>query len=459
MNLAINDKLTIVFPIEVKKRELFSKVFLSYQILKRIDCKIIIGSQRDIFNNIISIKNTIWFDKNTYFKKISTNEMLRNNIKFLLDEEGPNFFNGIYFKMRMNKKIINFFDEIFLWGKNDYDLLNNKNKKFHIFGHPKYDILKNKKFFFFKEKSHKIKKNYNDFILIASNFGLDSIIDKKIENRILQINNSDKNFLKKKELQEQIELTNYTAQINFAKKISETFPMKNIIYRPHPYQDINKVKRRFGTTSKNLKITYDDVITPWIHASKIYIHSGCSTFFEANLLEKPTIFFYKKKMNNFLTFKSYGETFNNEEAAINYLKNILDSNNISIKKKNNRLVNFVFNLKKKNFFYINFINFIKKNYLFLNSQIEYGNNKINKNYSKIIFMKILSYIKNKIILKTSLIRFLPEKYLYPSHYQLSKFDHLKKIELNKILFDLNAKFYRKMKIVGISKNVFELSLK
>ena len=452
MNLTVNNKLTIVLPIEVKKRELFSKIFLAYQILKKINCRIIIGSQRNMFNNILSLKNAIWLDKNTYFKKIIKNKFLKENIKFLLDEEGPSFFNGIFYKLRINKNIINFFDEIFVWGKNDYNLFIKK-RKLHIFGHPKYDILKNKKFFFFKNESNKIKKKYNNFILIVSNFGQDSILDKKIENRVLEINASNKKFSIEKQKLEKSEYINYISQINLTKIIAKELPDVKIIYRPHPYQNIDLVKKRFGKITKNLEINYNGSITPWIESSKIYIHSGCSTFFEANLLKKPIIFFYKKKMNNFLTFKNSGKNFDNEELLVKYLKYIFYKKNISIKHYN-KFNKCIFNLKKENYFYINFLNLIKKKYIHLKSEVSYVKNQKTK-----ISRNILSYIKNNIILKTSLVKFLPEKYLYPKEYQLSKFDHLKKKEIKNYFLELNSKFYKKIRFFEINKDVFELSLK
>lgn len=452
MNLTFNNKLTIVLPIEVKKRELFSKIFLAYQILKKINCRIIIGSQRNMFNNIISLKNAIWFDKNTYFKKIIKNKFLKENIKFLLDEEGPSFFNGIFYKLRINKNIINFFDEIFVWGKNDYNLFIKK-RKLHIFGHPKYDILKNKRFFLFKNESKKIKKKYNNFILIVSNFGHDSILDKKIENRVLEINASNKKFSIEKQKLEKSEYINYISQINLTKIIAKELPDAKIIYRPHPYQNIDLVKKRFGKITKNLEINYNGSITPWIESSKIYIHSGCSTFFEANLLKKPILFFYKKKMNNFLTFKNSGKNFDNEELLVKYLKYTFYKKNISIKHYN-KFNKCIFNLKKENYFYINFLNLIKKKYIHLKSEVSYVKNQKTK-----ISRNILSYIKNNIILKTSLVKFLPEKYLYPKEYQLSKFDHLKKKEIKNYFLELNSKFYKKIKFFEINKDVFELSLK
>ena len=54
-----------LLPIEIKDREIFSKVFLTYKLLEK-GHKVIIGSQRDIPQNISKISNCFWFDKNTF---------------------------------------------------------------------------------------------------------------------------------------------------------------------------------------------------------------------------------------------------------------------------------------------------------------------------------------------------------------------------------------------------------
>ena len=112
--------LIIIFPLETKIRELHSKLFLVYKIINNLNCKVIIGSQRDIFNNIIYIKNTIWIDKNTYYKKIIRNKLLEKNFRILLDEEGPHSFHDKHQTLlRISKKLLNFFHFILIWGKED----------------------------------------------------------------------------------------------------------------------------------------------------------------------------------------------------------------------------------------------------------------------------------------------------------------------------------------------------
>ena len=92
-----------------------------------------------------------------------------------------------------------------------------------------------------------------------------------------------------------IEKNNYFCLIKLLEKIAINYPDINIVFRPHPRQDIKIVKKRFSKRIKNLKIIYKDVITPWIAACDLYLHSGCSSFLEAASLEKKNYLLFAKR--------------------------------------------------------------------------------------------------------------------------------------------------------------------
>ena len=79
----------VVIPLEIKKREFVQKTFLSYQILKNTDFDVLIGGQRFFSRKIKSFKNTIFFDKNTYYKRVEDLINPAVNQLCMLDEEGP----------------------------------------------------------------------------------------------------------------------------------------------------------------------------------------------------------------------------------------------------------------------------------------------------------------------------------------------------------------------------------
>jgi surface carbohydrate biosynthesis protein len=450
----------IIIPIEVKKREFLPKLFLIYNIIKKTNFKVIFGSQRDIFQKIVNIKNTIWFDKSTFLYKLKQNELLKNNIKFLLDEEGPiSGWEKWEFEIRDNGNI-DYFDKIFFWGTEDKKYLINEKKikkKIYFFGHPKYDFLKSNNHNYFNKQISEIKEKHKKFILIVSSFGEDAFVNNKIQKRLMKVVTNKQQFDKYNKFKNK-ESKKYLDQIKLTKYLAYKNTNINIIYRPHPYQDINLVKKTFGKIPKNLKIISDKTITPWIMACDIYIHSGCSTFFEALIFNKKIIYFdrFSIKRNNIYNFKFHAH---DNERCQSYIEKFKKNKKIFYNK--NKYNKIITNIDKKKKFSNLFCNLLNTKFKNLNSEVKIGSNYIPsstkfKLFIKDIIKKNLSLIKNKIIIKTFLINFLPEKYLYSKEYQLSKINNIENNEIKFFFKSLDNSFSKKIKIKKISKNVFSL---
>ena len=88
------------------------------------------------------------------------------------------------------------------------------------------------------------------------------------------------------------EKINYIHLIELLKKFAINNPKIQIIFRPHPRQDIELVKKRFGKKISNIKIIYEGVITPWIAACELY------SFWMLIILNRNIA-----KKNNFLLLK------------------------------------------------------------------------------------------------------------------------------------------------------------
>ena len=91
-----------------------------------------------------------------------------------------------------------------------------------------------------------------------------------------------------------IEKKNYFSAIELIKKIALQNTKLNFVFRPHPRQDLKKVKERFKGY-KNIFVEYKYSITPWIYQCDLFIHSGCTTVFEALAMEKKVISYIKYK--------------------------------------------------------------------------------------------------------------------------------------------------------------------
>ena len=109
------------FPLEVKIREYIPKLFLSFQLIKNFNCKIIFGDKKFIFLNPKETKNIIYFYKGSFGKteKSRIESLSKNNFFFDIDEEGPVSIMEPFEKAaRVEKNLIKKKDINFIWGKN-----------------------------------------------------------------------------------------------------------------------------------------------------------------------------------------------------------------------------------------------------------------------------------------------------------------------------------------------------
>ena len=458
--------MTILLPLEIKDRELHAKLFLASKIIENSKFDVVIGEKNKVYNLFKHNTNVYLLSKGGpklgfRFKK----NKYRNNFLGILDEEGPILNLDKHEKnTRLHKNILNNIDDYFLWGKKDYtsnkEIFKGYNKTLCIYGHPKFDLHKKKNILFYKKEINQLKIKYKKFIFVASSFPVDQVMNKKSFNkfRFYNFEMGKKETLIKKNFDKylEIEKDNYIHLIRLLEKIAINNPDINIVFRPHPRQDIEIVKTRFSKKIKNIKIIYKDVITPWIAACDIYLHSGCSSFLEAASLEKKIIYFsqndHEKKAQ---MYKDFGKYFNNIDTCFNFLK------------KNKRNSEFVFSKSKKPLSIIEnsstskefnqkFINYLKKNYS-----------------NKLLSVKNLYPVKNsfnssldkfKILIKKFILKFsflenilfqLNASNILSNKYKIKKFPHLKKNEVLKYIFR-STKIKNSIIIEQLSKDLFSL---
>ncbi len=457
-----------LLPIEIKDREIFSKVFLSYKLLEK-GHKVIIGSQRDIPQNISKISNCFWFDKNTFVSKLNKNSDMKyidKNHIGMLDEEGPlAFFNSFSTDIRYPKKISKFYDFFFVWGNEDRKKIKFLKQNVIILGHPKYDLLKKPYVHVWDTKVKSIKKKYKDFVLFNSSFKSRPSKENYRKSIItLRDNLSNKKKLKKSLKNLNVvfddEEKNYTETIKLLKELANVYKTTNFIFRPHPNENINFVKKKFGKIPKNLKIIYQGSVTPWIISSRLLMHSGCTTALEAAVLRKKIICFIPfGNSNRYRIYSRIGKFFNKKTLCIKNFGEYLNTKKLNLNLPFTSSV--IINSKKNNFFYKNFLKFLNKNNFhkidskYFVSEVETSEIKKNIYFLKQIFKRFISDLKD-VLIKTPLIYLLDQKYIYTKHSRDKKIKTLKSSEISKILKQINKlnSNYLNLKISKISNNVY-----
>ena len=460
--------MTILLPIEIKVREFHSKIFLASKILDKTNFDVVIGEKSKVYNLFKHNHGVYLLSKGGPRLRFSFDKKFYDkNFLGILDEEGPlSNFDVHTRKSRLHKDIFKNLDDYFLWGTKDLEinrpLLKRFGKNLHIFGHPKFDILKKKYIKFYQKEINHLKKKYGKFIFISSSFPVDQIMKQsafnkfRLENFFFVI--KKKKDLIKREISNYLkgEKENYLNFISLVNKFASQNPNINIIFRPHPRQRIDLVKKRFGNKNKNIKVIYDGVITPWVAACELYLHGGCTSFLEAASLEKKIIYFVPvEHKNKAKIFKNCGYYFKNLEKCLRFMNSRINVKKFNLK-KSNRPEDIIANSEMKLVFFEKFINLLNKKY---KNKLK----KLKKFYDeKNTFNKSLSNKKiliKKISLKTPILSDLLFKLdggnILSHEYKLQKFPNLLKKEVHNCLFKKNTP-RKKITIKKLSENLFHL---
>ena len=453
----------ILFPLEIKVREYLPKLILINELLKIKNITIFLFRGRSFLKIIKKMQNVIFFDKSlSETKKRFHKNILKKNYILSLDEEGPIYnWDLLTRKARLPSQIICNLSKIFLWGKYEKKFISQK-QKILVTGHPKYDLLKYKYInkIFFKEINF-IKKNFRKFVFVSSSFTQD--VEGGYENYIRYLEKAYKGNLRKKYFNQFLKFQkndnqNYLELINLTIKLAKNYPNKTIIFRPHPSQDINIVKSRFPNL-KNLKIIRQFQISPWIYLCDVYVHSHCTTSYEAAILKKKIITLIKNKNTehkyNLLKFR-LGEYFTSSDKCIEFFK---------LKKRLKKYhlpKNYILNNNNNTYASKIIKNFIEKEFKNIKSEIIFDTKRLKTAKNKqsnlrLVMSNVKNYLlKNDHLRKVDNFLNLPADWFLNRNYKKNKFTNFKLNEIKKF-FNLfsNNKQINRYKIKKISNEIIQ----
>ena len=457
-----------VIPIEVKKRELLSRLYLSYNILKKKKNKVILSKSRMILYESKKMKNVVYLDKSiSTHKNNITEKILKNNFVSVIDEEGPiNNWPELFREIRLPRNIFlkkNFLN-YFIRNNIEKNILKKKKiknlTKVKNIGHPKFELLQKPIINIFNNEVLKIKKKFGNFVLINSSFMKDSIINFELYRLFLEKNygknRNQKKLLKKYISQIKNDEKNYFSLINLTISLAKQNPNFSFVFRCHPRQDINLVIKRFPKNLKNLHITNKYSAMPWLIACAKFIHCHCTTVYEAAFLKKE-IYSLRVDYNTFQdkNLNTIGYSFKDSQKLIDFFISVERKKEKydykKVKLNNNILVNNInHDFCKK--FLENF-----KNIKEIKSEITFYKNKKNRNFEFV--RKFLINIKRIISSSNAFLNlnkyfYISDNFLFSNKYKSSKIDSLKVKEVKSILkkiYRINKEKYT-LKVYSSSNN-------
>lgn len=263
----------IVISVENYSREFEAKYELACALVDRFEECVVVLPKRIVndfrykLRDLTIIHQSFDASMNAGFTKKK-----ENNLKlYILEEEILHRTISLSDQRALTMDLV---DGFFATTQEDYDDLSSRyGSKINFTGHPRFNL-------YFKNDvvPEEIKK-FGEFTLFSSNFSMLAPVTKNLLDSVIK----DNNFSEERE----VELRNYISEhLKRANKVlsylKERSRSETIIYRPHPLENIDYA-RTFFQGSK-VVVNRDYSIYPWLRASKILLHSNCTSAIEASLM-------------------------------------------------------------------------------------------------------------------------------------------------------------------------------
>lgn len=255
--------------------------------------------------------------------------MDKGSIITSIDEESGLHTHGYekFSKMRYSKKTISQSSAVFCWGQDDFDTLKKNYKeysnKFYKTGSPRIDICKPFFMEYWKSSTTDTKKPY---LLVSSNMGIcgyQSFKDKMKYQKENGYFDRIPKLLREQILSESNDYLKALVFIDAIKYLSENNSGYDIIFRPHPSEEID-CWRVLLSGNSNVYVNRTGPINDWINNAFAVMHHGCTTAFEAMISKKPVITYSPQELK--------GHHFHNQPP--NKLGDIIESKEDLLKKTN-----------------------------------------------------------------------------------------------------------------------------
>ena len=422
-------KKRIYIILEVKERELLSKLLLAIQ-LSNSNYSVVFGKKNNLYNYSNLFQTGLFFFKGMGIKNIKPMKKLINLGHKVVgfDEEGLIANNERLIAGRVNETCLDLVEKFFTVGKKQLDntlMVYNKykNKIFEI-GNVRFDLLKKEFSKFYHEEVEILQKKYGKFVLIADTFNRLHLgmpdLPPSYGKDYMQSNFDDQKSLEKK-----------------LKDFLSFFPQKykdiKILVKPHPlgrakyWEDIAEKINCANFEIADTKITTN----AYLLASEFSIASNCTTAIESVFLDKPTVNFRAREKDGMATCELVRAVSSKEVLDAKELERVIVDWFYEDKKFFTKLTPDVKNILEHNI--KNFENYSCKYYLEQINDLKINSNNKKDKFSNKFFVTFFRLIKK---LKNFKYKILSKKKIDTISYEHLKFPSLPKKEIDELFLKL-----------------------
>ncbi len=282
----------LYIPIEVKHREFHSRLILS-ALAASHGYRVLLGKDRTIRRIAPTLPKGIVFDKSLGPARHGKPQRLRRlgHKMVVHDEEATGFFGSPdrFILTRMENETLAACESWYCISlalqQDAASRFTEHKKRFKVSGLMRTDVWRKEFHGFYLSERDRILKQTGRFILFNSNFG--AIIHARGDRFFKkQVRGMKKEYSGIEQAIDKITreaLPNLEAFEQLLPRLAEWFPNHKIVIRPHPSESLAYWENRFAGNGQIL-VRNQGAAAPWILASDMMIHHGCTTGIEAELM-------------------------------------------------------------------------------------------------------------------------------------------------------------------------------
>lgn len=303
----------LIIPVENQVRELDAKILLSCVAAPRgFAC--IIGSRLELDFRIASFPRSLYLSKSMTERSVKMFRIMRKLGHEIVawDEEAlVHQPPETYYSRRLSPVAIKQLSHLFAWGEDNACLWHEypglpQDMPIHLTGNPRGDMLRPEIHGYFEQEAENLRTTYGDFILINTNFS-----------NVNAFSPSQNLFLPQSAPGETPRFGR--AAVGMSRKFAEglrdykkaifedfkhlipvlekAFPTLSIVVRPHPIEDPT-IYQEIASQCKRVHVLNQGNVIPWLRATRVLVHNGCTTGIEAYVMGVPAVA-YQATVNDY----------------------------------------------------------------------------------------------------------------------------------------------------------------
>jgi len=307
----LGGRASIIIPVENQVRELDPKLLLACIAVQR-GFTVIIGSHREVDFSITSFPRSLYLNKSMTERNLKMFRIMKKMGHEILtwDEEALVHLPAeTYYSRRLSPTAIRYNSHLFAWGEDNAELWRQypqlpPDMPIHVTGNPRSDMLRPELRPFYEPEAEEIRKAFGSFILVNTNFNHVNAFFPA-QNLFRPVKNTGETPLFGKAAvgmsREYAEgLRDHKQAIFEAFKelipiLDQAYPDHTVIIRPHPTEN-QQVYLDIAKDCQRVKVTNEGNVVPWLLATDVVIHNGCTTGVEAYMMGVPAIS-YRARVN------------------------------------------------------------------------------------------------------------------------------------------------------------------